>query len=176
MIESTTSRGSRPSPALIVAMIALVAALAGTAVAAEPPTRAITKNKAKKIAVKQINKLAPGLSVANATTADTAGKADNVLWAVVDNGAGAADAAVARAGQPGTTVAEVGVAAVNVDFGRVVTECAWIATKGSVANALASGGEVTTEGVAANPNAVQVRTRGSAGGGVQAPFHLEVIC
>ena len=175
MIESTRRKGARPSPAMIVAMIALVAALAGTAVAAEPPTRAISKSKVKKIAVKQINKLAPGLSVANATTADTAGRADNVLWAVVDNDDGAGNAAVARAGQTGTTVTEVG-AAVNVDFGRVVTECAWIATKGAVANASPSGGEVTTEGVALNPNAVQVRVRTSAGVALQDPFHLEVIC
>ena len=54
------SRISRPSPALIVAVVALVAALAGTALA-DPGASAskITKAKVKKIANKQINKRLP---------------------------------------------------------------------------------------------------------------------
>jgi len=64
---------SRPSPAIIVAVVALVAALAGTAIA-DPvaSTSAINKKKVKKIAKKQINKLAPGLHVASAESANTA--------------------------------------------------------------------------------------------------------
>jgi hypothetical protein len=67
----------RPSPAMIVAALALTLALAGTAIAApDIATRAVTKSKVKKIAKKQakkqINKLAPGLSVNHANTADTA--------------------------------------------------------------------------------------------------------
>jgi hypothetical protein len=61
----------RPSPALLVAVMALIAALAGTAVAADPVANtAVSKKKtkkiAKKVAKKQIKKRAPGLSVANA--------------------------------------------------------------------------------------------------------------
>jgi hypothetical protein len=175
-VNGSTSSASRPSPALVIAVIALVAAFATSAIAADPPTRKITKSKVKQIAVKQINKLAPGLAVASAQTAGTAGSADNVLWAVVDNGPGANDATLARAGQPGTTVAEPASPAVNVDFGRPVTDCAWIATKGAVANATPAGGEITTEGVGANPNAVQVRVRSSAGGPAQSSFHLQVVC
>ncbi len=48
-------RLSRPSPALVVAVMALVAALAGTAVA-EQATTAVSKKKTKKIANKQANK------------------------------------------------------------------------------------------------------------------------
>lgn len=71
------SRTSRPSPAIVVAALALVAALAGTAVAGpDASTSAISKKKVKKIAEKQainqINELAPGLSVANADTAASA--------------------------------------------------------------------------------------------------------
>jgi uncharacterized protein (UPF0333 family) len=53
----------RPSPALIVAVIALVAALAGTAIASNPQatSSAINKKKVKQIAKKQANK-----AVANA--------------------------------------------------------------------------------------------------------------
>ena len=59
---------SRPSPALVVAVMALVAALAGTAVAQEAGTSAkpVTKKKVKKIADKRISKAAPGLAVASA--------------------------------------------------------------------------------------------------------------
>lgn len=50
----------RPSPAIIVAVVALVAALAGTAVAGPgATTSAITKQKVKKIAKKQVNKKFP---------------------------------------------------------------------------------------------------------------------
>jgi hypothetical protein len=51
-------RHARPSPALLISVVALVAAVAGTAVAADPVanTSAITKKKVKKIAKKQANK------------------------------------------------------------------------------------------------------------------------
>jgi hypothetical protein len=72
---------SRPSPAIIVSALALVAALAGTALGGpDASTSAVTKKKVKKIAkkqaIKQINALAPGLSVASADTADTANRAN----------------------------------------------------------------------------------------------------
>jgi hypothetical protein len=63
-----------PSPVLIVAVLALVAALTGTALAGpDASTSAISKKKVKKIAKKQIKKLASDLSVAHA---DTAGAVD----------------------------------------------------------------------------------------------------
>jgi hypothetical protein len=66
-------RTSRPSPAIALAVLAIVAALAGTAIAGpDGSTSALTKSKVKKIATKQVNRLAPGLSVAHATSADTA--------------------------------------------------------------------------------------------------------
>lgn len=69
---------SRPSPAIVVAVLSLVAALAGTAVAADPPeatSSALTKKKvkktAKKVSNKQITKRAPTLHVAEADVAGT---------------------------------------------------------------------------------------------------------
>ena len=56
---------ARPSPAIVVAILALVAALAGTAVAEQATTskqKPVTKKKVKKIAKKQVNKLAPGIA------------------------------------------------------------------------------------------------------------------
>ncbi len=69
--------GRRPSPALVVAAFALVAALAGTAVAGPVSNKALSKSKVKKIADKEIAKKAPDLSVAHANTADTATTANN---------------------------------------------------------------------------------------------------
>ncbi len=77
--------GHRPSPAMVIATIALSLALAGTAIAGpEAITSALNKGKVKKIAkkqaTKQIDKREAGLSVASAVTAgsaETAGSADS---------------------------------------------------------------------------------------------------
>ena len=85
----------RPSPAMVVAMVALCFAVVGTAVAQDPVAK-ITKSKVKSIAKKQINKAAAGLTVAkaneatNATNANTAasattaGTASTVAYAMVN--------------------------------------------------------------------------------------------
>jgi hypothetical protein len=59
-VHMSRSISRRPSPALLVAVVALVAALAGTAVAGPgASSSAITKAKVKKVANKQINKRLP---------------------------------------------------------------------------------------------------------------------
>jgi hypothetical protein len=66
---------ARSSPALIVAVVALVAALAGTAVAGPgASSSAITKAKVKKVANKQINKQLPWETGDIADAAITAAK------------------------------------------------------------------------------------------------------
>src|SRR5215475_4587726 len=66
----------RPSPAMIVAIAALVAALGGTAVAGPQAIISALNKKEKKqtrnIANSEIDKRAPGLSVANAQNATNA--------------------------------------------------------------------------------------------------------
>jgi hypothetical protein len=168
---------------MVVAIVALIAALGGTAIAGG----FITKKKAKKIAANQVNKLAPGLSVASAKHADNASSADNakhadaaansedVLWAVVSNPGGVEDATLFSAGQSGTTVDEdVGV---FVRFPRSVTNCAWNATKGLVPGA---GGASPAGWAQVNSgpdaNTVEVRTRDSGGVITDADFHLVVTC
>ena len=125
----------RPSPAMIVAIVALIAALGGTAIGAA----FVTKKQSKKIAANQVNKLAPGLSVASAksadsakhadsatsatsaTSADTATKADNVMAAKV-----ASDGTLLFAAQGGTSVqAHTGGSGVyGVLFPRNIDNCA----------------------------------------------------
>ena len=57
---NSTGGRLRPSPAILVAVVALVAAVAGTAIADQgASTSAIKKGKVKKIANKQINKRLP---------------------------------------------------------------------------------------------------------------------
>jgi hypothetical protein len=63
----------RPSPAMIVAIVALIAALGGSAVAGG----VLNKKKAKKIANNVVTQRAPGLSVASAKSADSATSATN---------------------------------------------------------------------------------------------------
>ncbi len=71
-------RERRPSPAMIVAIIALVFSLAGTGVASVATISALTKKdkrKTRRIADSEVVKLAPGLSVKSAGSANTAGSA-----------------------------------------------------------------------------------------------------
>jgi hypothetical protein len=77
-------KGSRPAPAMIVAVAALSLALVGTAVAGpDALKRAVTKSTVKKVAKKQANKQidkrAPGLSVLRAQTANPTGPAGGDL-------------------------------------------------------------------------------------------------
>ena len=66
----------RPSPGTIFGLLALVVAVAGTAIAGPLATTSVLNKKEKKqvknIAKSQINKLAPRLSVASANTAANA--------------------------------------------------------------------------------------------------------
>lgn len=71
-------RIERPSPALVVAIVALLVAVTGTAVASVATISALNhkdKKQVKKIADREIGKKAPGLSVA---TAANAGNASNL--------------------------------------------------------------------------------------------------
>jgi hypothetical protein len=61
-----------PSPALIISIIALVAAVGGGYAVAKGSDKKSDKKIAKKVSNKQITKRAPGLSVAHAKTADSA--------------------------------------------------------------------------------------------------------
>jgi len=104
----------------------------------------------------------------------TAGKANNVLWAVVNNPNGQPNANVVRAGQDGTTAIEGG-AVVEVDFARDVTNCVYSATRASVGTAVEQAGFVQANG-GVTPTRVAIRTRNVQGEVVDGDFHLIVIC
>src|SRR5262249_27175605 len=88
------------------AVIALVAAAAGTAVAAPVANKGVSKGKAKKIADKEIDIKAPGLSVKHAGSADSAPTANNANNVNTVNTIGASKIDVRLSNDTSTTVFE----------------------------------------------------------------------
>jgi hypothetical protein len=77
---------ARQAPAIVIAIVALVAAVGGVAIAnpsAFTSGGPITKKKAKKISTNVVNSLAPGLSVKSAGTAGTSNQLS--MFARVDS-------------------------------------------------------------------------------------------
>jgi hypothetical protein len=159
-----------PSPAMVVAIVALIVALGGSALAGG----VLTKKKVKNIANNAITQRAPGLSVANAKGADsaksadsatTAGRATNLLGAKVDS-----DGSLLSAQQAGTTSDRSGTGTYSVTFPRDIDTCSIVATpqEGSVQiSALPFGAA----------NRVSVNITNSAGNGAEdAPFSVLVLC
>jgi hypothetical protein len=166
----------RPSPALVVAVIALIVALAGTAYAAqkingnliEKQTIGAGKLKKKTLTGFQINTNKLGaVPFAKVST--------HTFWAVVNNPASPGNAALSRASGPGITATEGG-GAVTVAFPFNVTGCADVAARNNAGTSVPQAGYAQTNTSAANPNAIEVRTKDKAGNNEDADFHLIVIC
>ena len=111
----------RPSPAMVVAIVALIAALGGTAVAGG----ALNKKKVKNISNNQITQRAPGLSVSSAKSADNSNALGGLplrglsQWAfVASNGASILDSS------GGVTVTPIGTGRYRVNFPSSVANCA----------------------------------------------------
>ena len=75
------ARNYRPSPAMIVAIVALIVAIGGTAVAGG----VLNKKQVKKISNNQISNRAPGLAVASAKNADKLGGLDPTEYKTASN-------------------------------------------------------------------------------------------
>jgi hypothetical protein len=104
----------------------------------------------------------------------SAGKANNLLWAVVQNPNGQANANVIRAGQTNTGVIETGNV-VEVEFSRDVTNCVWIATRGSIGQGNEPAGFVQVS-LGTIASRVEVRSRNTNGEIVEGDFHIVVVC
>ena len=171
------SRGSRaPSPAMVVAVVALVVALAGGAYAAQTinggaiKKQTIGGGKLKKDTLTgfQINNDKLG-------TVPTAKRATHTYWAVIDNPPGPGNAALARASDPGISAAEGG-GAVTVVFPQAVSGCANVSSRNNAGTTPPGAGFAQTNISAANAAAVEVRTRDEKGSPEDADFHLVVVC
>jgi len=166
----------RPSPAMAVAVIALIVALAGTAYAAqkingnliEKQTIGAGKLKKKTLTGFQINTNKLG-------TVPFAKVSTHTFWAVVHNPASPGNAALARASGPDITATEGG-GAVTVTFPFNVTGCADVAGRNNAGTSTPQSGYAQTNTSPSNPNAIEVRTRDKDGSNEDADFHLIVIC
>jgi hypothetical protein len=161
---------------MVVALVALVAALGGSAYAAgqinggsiQKQSIGGGKLKHKTLTGYQINTGKLG-------TVPTAARATNVLWVVVSNPAGPGNATLARASDPNITVNEGG-GAVNVLLPVNAGVCATVAGRGSVGTAAPTAGYVETNIAPANPNAIEVHTKAKDGSNEDADFQLVVVC
>jgi hypothetical protein len=165
----------RPSPGLIVGLIALVVALGGTAYAAQINGNSIQKQsigggklKHKTLTGYQINTNKLGVI-------PVAKRATDTLWAVVNNPAGSGNATLARASDSTISVNEGG-GAVNVIFPGNVSVCANVAARDNAGTNVPTPGYVQTNISPANPNAIEVHSRDKSGANEDSDFHLIVVC
>ena len=172
----STLKSKRPSPAMVVALIALVAALGGTAYAAQSINGgAIQKQsigagklKHKTLTGYQINTNKLGV-------VPQAKRAAHTYWAVVNNPANPTNATLARFSDPGISAVEAG-GSINVIFPVNVTGCANVAGRNNAGATVPNSGYAQTNINPANANAIEVHTRNKDGANEDADFHLVVIC
>ncbi len=166
----------RPSPAMVVALVALTVALAGTAYAAQTINGgAIKKQTIGGGKLKQNTLTGYQIKVNKIGVVPTAKRATHTYWAVVDNPAGAGNASLARASDPGITAAEGG-GAVAVGFPADVSACANVAGRDNAGTTVPGPGFAQTNITLANPSAIEVHTRDAKGNNEDADFHLIVVC
>ena len=165
---------AKPSAALIVAVVALVAALGGGAVAGVAITSLNKKEtkKVRKIAKKQAKKLDKKIELTPGPKGDAASR----LWAVVDT-----DGILVR-DSGGVTSVQLFKPTVDgayeVDFGQDLTGCALIAALGRVdaAEENPDPGEIGVAYRNGNAQAAFVKTLDSNGSEADHSFHLAVFC
>jgi hypothetical protein len=161
---------------MVVASIALIVALAGSAYAAQTINGGAIKKqtigggklKRKTLTGFQINTNKLGV-------VPSAKRAAHTYWAVINNPVGAGNAALARASDAGITAAEGG-GAVAVTMPINISGCANVAGRNNAGTSVPGAGYAQTNTSPANANAVEVRTRDEKGADADADFHLIVVC
>lgn len=166
----------RPSPSMVVAIVALIVALGGTAIAAQNINGGAIKKqtigggklKQKTLTGFQINTNKLGVVPA-------AKRAAHTFWAVVNNPANPGNAALARASDEGIGATEGG-GAVTVTFPVNISGCANLASRNNAGTTPPGAGTAQTNTSPANANAIEVRTKNAKGDPEDADFHLLVVC
>jgi hypothetical protein len=161
---------------MVVAIIALIVALGGTAIAAQNINGGAIKKqtigggklKHKTLTGFQINTNKLGV-------VPSAKRAAHTYWAVVDNPANPGNAVLARASDEGISASEGG-GAVTVTFPVNISGCANVSSRNNAGTSPPSAGFAQTNTSAANANAIEVRTRDAKGDPEDADFHLIVVC
>jgi hypothetical protein len=164
----------RPSPAMVIAIVALIAALGGTAIAGG----VINKKKAKNIANNVVTQRAPGLSVASAKNADnatnagnanTANSAKNVFFASVDYNDSTPAVVSGSPGIAGDGEDFTGAPALT--FPRSMTGCA------VTANFFTGGADgVVRQSTNSSGSRVVLVEVDQAGAAVRADFNVVAVC
>jgi hypothetical protein len=166
----------KPSPAMVIALIALIVALGGTAIAAQNINGgAIKKQTIGGGKLKQKTLTGFQINTNKLGTVPTARRASHTYWAVVNNPASPGNAALARASDEGISAAEGG-GAVTVTFAVNISGCADVAGRNNAGTTPPGAGFAQTNTSPANANAVEVRTRDAKGDPEDADFHLIVVC
>jgi hypothetical protein len=163
-----------PSPAMIVALVALVAALGGTAYAAGQINgnsimkQSIGGGKLKKQTLTgyqvNVNKLGE-VPLAKRTT--------HTFWAVVHNPSGPGNATLTRSSDNGAISA---TEAVDVIFPIGVADCANVAGRNNDGTSPPQSGYAQTNVAAVNQNAIEVHTKDKSGDNEDSDFQLIVVC
>jgi hypothetical protein len=193
----------RPSPAMIVATVALFVALGGAAYAgfslpnnsvrsnhivngqvktADLAVGAVNRARIKNNAVNSIKVADGGLEVADLSAAAQAALKGNAGPAGPAGTPATTLWAVVNAngtlarGAAGVTSTYSGASFYSVDFPRNVTGCTYVATIGGTSNAYGGTGEISVYSQNLDPNGVTVVTHNSTGAFADRPFHLAVFC
>jgi hypothetical protein len=166
---------ARPSPAMVVAVVALVAALAGTAYAAKINGGSIVKKSIGGGKLKKDTLTGYQIKQSKLGEVPLAKRASHTYWAVVNNPAGANNATLVRASNGGMSAIEGG-GGVTVTFPADVSGCANVAGKNNTGTSTPGAGFAQTNGSPTSASSIEVRTRDDVGANVDGDFHLVVVC
>jgi hypothetical protein len=180
-----SSRRLRLSPALVVAGIALLVALADTGWAtvsqlvprnsvgtAQLKRNAVTSLKIRngQIRLTDLHRTARRRGPRGPAGPPGPAGAASRLWAVV-NGTGS----IAR-GAGTTSAGRLGAGVYEVVFGQNVSNCVFVASVGDSGEGTGLSGAAMTSRRAGNANAVRVETKNLAGAAADRAFHVVVVC
>ena len=162
----------RPSPAMVVSLIALFVALGGTSYAVATGSIDSREIKNYTLTGKDMRKDGVGGITIKESRLGPVPFADALTHTAVVGPLGQfvrgrGVTSVSRTDNPGLY---------QVVFNRDVRGCFYNATVADVGAADPPGGQVTVGGVTTNPNAITVRTTNSGGERANRPFHLLVSC
>jgi len=183
MLMSRRVRRFLPSPAMVVALTALVMAMGGSAYALVITSGSIKNNTIKSKDVHNGGLIGKdvrgdglgGRSIKESTLGPVPvafSSYGSARFAVVTG-----NGLLARGkGLGPNPTARIGDGRYQVVFDADVRGCAYSATIGDTSAAGAPGGEISTSSVGSNVNAVAVRTERSDGVAADRPFHLVLSC
>jgi hypothetical protein len=166
-----------PSPAMIVALVALVAALGGTAYAAgQINGNSIVKQSIGGGKLKKQTLTGYQINVNKLGEVPRAIRATHTFWAVVHNPGGPNNATLTRSSDPGAITTTEAGGAVDVFFPLNVAECANVAGRNNDGTTAPQSGYAQTNVAAANPAAIEVHTKDKSGNNEDSDFQLIVVC